>query len=747
LKQKTAQNMKTAVALMTMAMFALSTVAVPSAHAANASNDTITLKIKHVYQTEDPDKKRGQGNGDYYAIVSIDGIKHPATKRIESANFYPKDWIFTQNVNAGQKSVIPIHIELWDKDKKHDDRVDINPSEKKETLDLRYDLKSKRWSGDVNWPIPFAEGEHGIHGSASIRFEITSTLSDRDNDGTPDYKDDCPTKKGSQHNHGCPIARPELSLPPILENGYDTPLLVIKKDSLEKIMKNTIDYAISGKAKWKDRGQTILSKSTESSNALHFDLNLKIPIPILRDQKVRISGDLVPSCEKNTNGIELKAVNVKTKAGNKILRNMMFGIADIIDRDISKYLESKLRFSTGALPLCPIFVIDSYGNIQVYSPYSPIDAVTVKIKNIIQIADPDRKGGQGNGDYYAIISIDGSRFHTSEIESTNFDPNWTFTQNVNAGQKSVIPIHIELWDNDRKRDDHIDINPSKSKKSLDLRYDLKSKKWTGDVKYPTTIVQGNNGEHGVARMTFEITSESLGSPIQKVIRDLLPFKLNLPILPDWNNKGKGNPDKGDPLVFSMTDKPVNVIRNWAAQHESFLTEFDLYDIGENVTLSRTLDDGTMTLFLDLNGDGKLSDGTEWLYDQNKNVYQILSQPLIDSNQNGWFDYSDDLWNIAMVKDGDKYYTASDLGIVAFNWSNHFKGHGDMFGENRQYADCLYEGKYHYPDCKAVGENNFPITAYNQNSILLNDGRTLDSFGSVMGHLDMSENSNTSDQKP
>ncbi|MDH3779434.1 MAG: hypothetical protein OES15_01125 [Nitrosopumilus sp.] len=183
---------------------------------------------------------------------------------------------------------------------------------------------------------------------------------------------------------------------------------------------------------------------------------------------------------------------------------------------------------------------------------------------------------------------------------------------------------------------------------------------------------------------------------------------------DWNNDGKSGPDKSDPLVFSMTDKHANVIRNWPEQHESFLTEFDLYATGEKVTLSRTLDDGTMTLFLDLNGDGELSDGAEWLYDQNENVYQILSKPLIDSNQNDWFDYSDNFWSIAMVKDGNQYHTPKEFGMVAFNWSNAVKAHGDMHGKNRQYTDCLYEGVYLYPDCVAVSENRFAISAYNQN---------------------------------
>ncbi|MDH3852861.1 MAG: hypothetical protein OES23_00245 [Nitrosopumilus sp.] len=39
-------------------MFVLSTVAIPSAEAANAPVEEITLKIKRIYQKEDSDKKR-----------------------------------------------------------------------------------------------------------------------------------------------------------------------------------------------------------------------------------------------------------------------------------------------------------------------------------------------------------------------------------------------------------------------------------------------------------------------------------------------------------------------------------------------------------------------------------------------------------------------------------------------------------------------------------------------------------------
>jgi len=43
-------------------------------------------------------------------------------------------------------------------------------------------------------------------------------------------------------------------------------------------------------------------------------------------------------------------------------------------------------------------------------------------------------------------------------------------------------------------------------KRLDFTYDLKLKRWSGDVQYPTNTVGGFNGTHGAARITFEITS-------------------------------------------------------------------------------------------------------------------------------------------------------------------------------------------------------------------------------------------------
>ena len=207
------------------------------------------------------------------------------------------------------------------------------------------------------------------------------------------------------------------------------------------------------------------------------------------------------------------------------------------------------------------------------------------------------------------------------------------------------------------------------------------------------------------------------------------------VLVDWNRNGMGDFDDADPLLFSLTDKPAKTIRAWPEWHDSRKTYLDLYDVGTEVPLSRILDEGTMTMFIDLNQDGTLSDGTEWLFDQNENVLQILERKLIDSNQNGWFDYSDDLWYLAMIKDGSMYYHASDLGILGFNWSIAEHYEDDFVGKGR-YSDCLYEGVDLFSDCKPVSEAHFRIQAHNSNGILLEGGRIIHTFGGLMGQLDM-----------
>jgi len=209
----------------------------------------------------------------------------------------------------------------------------------------------------------------------------------------------------------------------------------------------------------------------------------------------------------------------------------------------------------------------------------------------------------------------------------------------------------------------------------------------------------------------------------------VPYPLPIPIpeepsfASEWNTTGKGDADGGDPLVFG----DVSITRNWPEQHESFLTEFDLYDIGEPVTLSRTLGSDTYTIFLDINGDGELSNGTEWLFDTKKDVYDILQ--ILDEDDNGFFDYKDSTWYILNIKHGDKIIPVTATNILGFNWS-----------EATHYQDDAY-GKGQYTDNISVSDNHFRITAYNERGMYLIGGDIHPTYGIVMGHLEMTEDDN------
>jgi len=209
-------------------------------------------------------------------------------------------------------------------------------------------------------------------------------------------------------------------------------------------------------------------------------------------------------------------------------------------------------------------------------------------------------------------------------------------------------------------------------------------------------------------------------------------------------------DGGDPLTTSLYAEP-EVTRAWPEWHDSrkWYLEFE----EQQVPMSRVIERDTSVFFLDIGtwiedtenyqSDGKLTKVVEMLYHDELNVYEILEH--IDNkyhggNSNGWFDYSDELFQYGMIATSQsvnrfEYQTLDEAGIIAINYSNQVPGYGDMFGEKRQYTDCLYEGQYIYPDCKAVADTHFAIVAYNQCSIMLKGGECVDSFGAQIGSLE------------
>lgn len=279
------------------------------------------------------------------------------------------------------------------------------------------------------------------------------------------------------------------------------------------------------------------------------------------------------------------------------------------------------------------------------------------------------------------------------------------------------------------QDDRMDGKENKFEDGVDTK-----NRWPKPPTKPIDPIQ--NCESGISS---PISLERFPKPIPKPDADDLIQK------PPFVNKPHGpikkdcipippvpptTPDSSDPLMFGH----VEIDRVWPEWHESRKTQFDLFSDGNPVTLSRDIKSG-YSLFVDFDRDGQKSSGQEWMF--GKNVYENLK--ILDSNNNGFFDYDDEYWSLALVEeytnDGSlTIHTPYELEILGFNYSEHKLAMHDMHGE-RQYSDCLYEGKYHYPQCVKVSETHFAIVSYNLEGVLYYGGNVEPTFGIFISHIE------------
>ena len=132
--------------------------------------------------------------------------------------------------------------------------------------------------------------------------------------------------------------------------------------------------------------------------------------------------------------------------------------------------------------------------------------VTVRIKCVLQVENPDT--ASGDGDYFPEVKIGNNDFtiHPTSsgplgpgpIEDDSFCPDWRFTQNVD--RTGPVDIVIRLWDDDGGLNfggDLMDISPVSGKVELSIRYNAYSGTWA----VAESDVQGNvargNGDHGI----------------------------------------------------------------------------------------------------------------------------------------------------------------------------------------------------------------------------------------------------------
>ena len=118
----------------------------------------------------------------------------------------------------------------------------------------------------------------------------------------------------------------------------------------------------------------------------------------------------------------------------------------------------------------------------------------------------------------------------------------------------------------------------------------------------------------------------------------------------------------DPLVINLNTNIAQV------SDQKFF--FDLDCDGEEEEIS-SLQAGSGFLALDLNGDGKINDGSELFGTKSGDGFKDLSKYDLDGN--GWIDEADPIWEKLLIwtKDEngeDKMYHLSDLGVGAIGLS-------------------------------------------------------------------------------
>ncbi|WP_327087937.1 DUF11 domain-containing protein [Nonomuraea sp. NBC_01738] len=206
---------RTRTALTFTAVLALLLATIPALAgpaAAAAPTFKLTFEIEYLYEVEGPD-----GVGDYYPKVKIADGPLEIGPRIEDDEFEPRGlpeapngWTFTKDNLPGDQPTVDITVAMWDYDdgtNSNDDRMDISPKDQDLELNLVYDVRTGRLSGDDlvfgtpcvksnGQPAKGAscvqgDGDHGFprnNDGRITRIGITATadMPDTDGDGIPD---------------------------------------------------------------------------------------------------------------------------------------------------------------------------------------------------------------------------------------------------------------------------------------------------------------------------------------------------------------------------------------------------------------------------------------------------------------------------------------------------------------------------------------------------------------------------------
>jgi hypothetical protein len=176
--------------------------------------------------------------------------------------------------------------------------------------------------------------------------------------------------------------------------------------------------------------------------------------------------------------------------------------------------------------------------------------------------------------------------------------------------------------------------------------------------------------------------------------------------------------------------------------------------GDNLELSRIAYKYTsgFLLYIDYDGDGKLTNCNEMLMSDHKAAFQRVQEQAVDSNYNGKLDSRDYVWGSIRAMDMETWesYTPRELGIKEFNIRNGYIVGGDYVHKYSKYmSGCdayLHDKAYqNYVSlmggekwCVPLGSDDVRIVWVNFEGVVLNNGIILPLYDVIGGYYPLAK---------
>lgn len=137
--------------------------------------------------------------------------------------------------------------------------------------------------------------------------------------------------------------------------------------------------------------------------------------------------------------------------------------------------------------------------------YATAPQVTVSVKDILALNNPDTGWFGDDADFYSRISIAGTTWTSPTVSNDNsISPDWQYSRTVNS---RYVSIAIELWDSDgllAGDDDSVDVDAGAGR-DMNLVYDLVTNTLSGDLSgFGGQLLTGTGNSGDRAQMKFTV---------------------------------------------------------------------------------------------------------------------------------------------------------------------------------------------------------------------------------------------------